>query len=536
VLGGGGGLAGGPRLVARWRSADLGAELVKVRERWDRLTSQVQVKTPDQTMDLMLNGWLVYQAVASRLWARAGFYQASGAYGFRDQLQDVMGLATVDAALTREQLLRAASRQFVEGDVQHWWLPETGQGIRTRISDDRVWLAYVTLHYLDVTDDAAVLDETVPFVAGPLLEPGQVESFFTPQTAPDAASFYEHCARGLDGALAAGAHGAPLMGSGDWNDGMNRVGVQGRGESVWLGWFLLATLPRFAELAESRGDAARAAAWRDRAASLREALEREAWDGDWYRRAWFDDGTPLGSAANEECRIDSIAQSWGVLSGGADPDRAARAMAALERELVRPEENIALVFTPPFDGGRADPGYVRAYPPGVRENGGQYTHAAVWATMAFAALGEGDKAAALFWILNPVNHARTRSDAYRYRVEPYVVAADIYSGPGRTGRGGWTWYTGSAAWLQRAGVESILGLRARADYLEIDPCVPRSWPRFEAVLKRGQARYEVSVFNPSAVSRGVVAATIDGRPAEGRPVRAPFIDDGQVHKIEVTLG
>jgi cyclic beta-1,2-glucan synthetase len=523
-------------LVRRYRAADLDQTFREVTGLWDAMLGAVRVKTPDRSMDLMLNGWLLYQTLAARLWGRAGFYQASGAYGFRDQLQDVMALTWSGSGAAREQLLRAAARQYPEGDVQHWWLPNTGQGVRTRISDDRAWLPHVAAHYLDTTADVAVLDEQIPFIEGPPLEPGEAESFTQPVVGAELASLYEHCARALDVSLTQGPHGLPLMGAGDWNDGMNRVGAGGKGESVWLAWFLIDNLKRFAPVAEARGDVARAAAWRQHAEALREAVEREAWDGDWYRRAWFDDGTPLGSAANEECRIDSIAQSWSVLSGAGAGDRAARAMAAVDRELILPQDGLALLLTPPFDRTAHDPGYIKGYPPGVRENGGQYTHAALWATMAFAALGDGDKASALFWILNPINHARTRSDMHRYRVEPYVVAADVYSVAGQVGRGGWTWYTGSAAWMQRTGLESILGLRRRGDSLEIDPCIPKSWPGFEIDLRVGAAHYDIVVTNPQSVSRGVITATLDGEALQGMPPRAPLLDDARRHRLEVTLG
>jgi len=523
-------------LVRHYRSADLDAVQAEVAAFWDGVLGAVHVRTPDRAMDIMLNGWLLYQSLACRVWARAAFYQASGAYGFRDQLQDGMALAASAPALTREHLLRAAARQFPEGDVQHWWLPHSGQGVRTRISDDRAWLAYTVAQYVAATGDAAVLDEAVPFLEGQDLKPDQHDAFFLPTVSGRVAPLFEHCALALDASLAVGRHGLPLMGTGDWNDGMNRVGEGGQGESVWLGWFLHAAIEAFAPLAEAPGDLARAAAWRAHAAGLQASLEQEAWDGDWYLRAFFDDGTPLGSAASEECRIDSIAQSWAVLSGAAAPGRADQAMAALRRDLIRPADKLALLFTPPFDRTPLDPGYIKGYPPGVRENGGQYTHAAMWSVLALAKRGEGGKAAGLFALLNPIGHSSSPADMQRYKVEPYVAAADVYAAPPHVGRGGWTWYTGSAGWMQRAGIEGILGVRVQAGVLYLDPCIPKDWPGFEVLLRHGSARYRIKVENPDGVERGIAAATLDGSAATERPLHLHLVDDGALHQVGVRLG
>ena len=523
-------------LVAKYRTADLDAVFAAVKSQWDDILGAVQVKTPDRSMDIMLNRWLLYQTLACRVWARSAFYQASGAYGFRDQLQDVMALAASKPALARDQILRAAGRQFVAGDVQHWWLPPSGQGVRTKVADDRVWLPFTLVHYIEVTNDIGILDETIPFLDGPVLQPGDDESYFLPTISEERCSLYEHCARALDLSLSVGDHGLPLIGSGDWNDGMNRVGQAGRGESVWLGWFLYTTLLSFAQLAQDRGEQSRAATWRHHAAELRESLEREGWDGSWYRRGYFDDGTPLGSASSLECRIDSIAQSWGVISGAANPIRAAAAMAAVDEYLVRKEDGLVLLFTPPFDKTLPDPGYIKGYPPGIRENGGQYTHGAIWSLIAFAMLGDGDRAGELFSLLNPINHANTRANMQRYKVEPYVACADVYSMPPHVGRGGWTWYTGSAGWMYRAGLEWILGFRLRGKALVIEPCIPRAWKGFELSFKYHSARYEIAVENPRGVSRGVTRVELDGEALTEATARIGLVDDGVIHRVRIVLG
>ena len=522
-------------LLTRYRAVSLDEALRQVTGFWDETLCAVQISTPEPAMDILLNRWILYQTLSCRVWARAAFYQAGGAYGFRDQLQDVMAVRIAKRDITRDHLLRAAGRQFAEGDVQHWWHPPSGRGVRTRISDDSLWLPYAISQFVEATGDMSVLDENVPFLEGDVLAEGQKVAYFQPRISETKATVFEHCARALDRSLTVGSHGLPLMGTGDWNDGMDRVGEEGKGESVWLAWFLHSVLSDFAKIAAVRGEHKRAESWRLHVSALKAAIEREAWDGEWYRRAYFDDGTPLGSAQNEECRIDSIAQSWGVISGAAEPGRAARAMEAVERFLVRPRDSLVLLLTPPFDRTPKNPGYIKAYVPGIRENGGQYTHAAAWATLAFARQGNGEKAEALFRMLNPINHAITRASVQRYKVEPFVVAGDVYSESPHVGRGGWTWYTGSAGWLYRVAIESMLGFHLCGMALNIDPCIPRNWPRFSIEFRYHSAVYKITVENPSSVTRGVALMKIDGKLQAGS-VAIGLVDDGAEHNVLVVLG
>jgi cyclic beta-1,2-glucan synthetase len=518
-------------LLSRYETtAQVMAALDETRRFWHTRLDVLQFRTPVLSVDLLLNRWLLYQSLCCRMWARSAFYQSGGAFGFRDQLQDSMAMFYCAPHLAREHILLSASRQFPEGDVQHWWHVETGSGVRTLCSDDLVWLPFVVARYVEVTGDTGILDEQVPFIDGPLLEPGEHEKLFAASVSNETASLWEHCRRALDHSLGVGGHGLPLMGNGDWNDGMNLVGAGGKGESVWLAWFLCATLKLFAPLSQAR-DAAIAASWRARIDVLSKAVEESSWDGEWYLRAFFDNGVPLGSKTSPEAKIDSLPQSWAVISEAADPNRARQAMESAERMLVREKDRLVLLFTPPFENSEPNPGYIMGYPPGIRENGGQYTHGSLWMALAWARLQDGNRAVRLLQLMNPIEYSRDPEHSARYQTEPYVVAADVYAAPDKVGRGGWTWYTGSAGWMYRIWVEEVLGFRLRGETLTIDPVLPADWPGFDMTYRYRSSVYEIAVKKSREVQ--AVTAEEDGRLLPDAVIR--LVDDGKTRHISIKL-
>jgi cyclic beta-1,2-glucan synthetase len=503
-------------------------KLVEVKNFWKDLLHRIQVKTPDKTMDIMLNGWLMYQTLSCRYWSRTAFYQSGGAIGFRDQLQDVMSIGYLDSKYTKEQILHSASRQFVEGDVQHWWHPVVNSGIRTRFSDDLLWLPYVTIDYIKTTGDYSILDEVVGYLEDEPLREGEDERYKISPASEKSGTIYEHCIKTIEISLKFGSHNIPLMGSGDWNDGMSTVGNEGKGESVWLGWFLYSILDNFKEICTYKKDDEKATKYEEMKNFIGENLEKNAWDGGWYRRAYFDDGTPLGSMENDECQIDSLSQSWAVISGAGRRSRVEEAMEALERHLVREDKGIVLLLTPAFNNSKLEPGYIKGYVPGVRENGGQYTHAATWVVLAMAKLGYGHKAWKTYHMINPINHAKSHLEYERYKVEPYVMTADVYLTEGHEGRGGWSWYTGASGWMYRVGIEGILGLKMRGSKgFSVEPAIPDEWKGFQIYYRKADCKYNIEI------KRGERKETyIDGKLLEDGII--PYLEAGE-HAVEVVI-
>ncbi|MDD2190083.1 MAG: glucoamylase family protein [Eubacteriales bacterium] len=522
-------------LAAAFRNTEKAKEsLMEVKEFWQEKLQTIQVNTPDPSMNIMMNGWLLYQTISCRLWSRSAFYQAGGAFGFRDQLQDCLSAAVVWPEIAEKQILKHAAHQFIEGDVLHWWHEPAGKGTRTRISDDYLWLPYVTAEYIRITGDFEVLNRQIPFLEGDILKGYENERYFQPGITKETASLYAHCIRAVENALKFGERGLPLIGGGDWNDGMNTVGNGGKGESVWLGWFLYSTLQKFIPICRCMKDDTRAEKYEILGNTVTDAIEKNCWDGNWYVRAFFDDGEPLGSVRKKECKIDSLTQSWAVISGKGDIERAVIAMNSIEDYLVMHEEGLIKLLTPPFNDGDSEPGYIKGYVPGVRENGGQYTHAAAWVIMAFAMLGNGDKAGELFRLVNPINHTRTDRECSIYKTEPYAVPADVYAVHPHTGRGGWTWYTGSANWIYKAGLENILGFRKYADKLIIDPCIPKKWKEYILKYNYIKTTYNIKVINPDMVCRGVASITVDGKVLNGNEIELK--NDKKRHDVEVLMG
>jgi len=518
-------------MINQYLSEDAArSELANVHSHWHRMLDKIVVSTPDPAVNLLANGWLLYQTIACRLMARSGYYQSGGAFGFRDQLQDTLALNHAAPERLREQILLCASRQFVEGDVQHWWHPPLGNGVRTRCSDDYLWLPLSICHYVKTTGDIGLLDHRLAYLEGRELQPGEESAYEQPIISALEETLWQHGVKAIRHGLRFGQHGLPLMGAGDWNDGMNLVGLEGKGESVWLGFFLYDVLQQFAQLAEQIHDDEIAAMCRKEAEKLQINLEAAAWDGAWYRRGYFDSGEALGSQSAKECQIDAIAQSWAVLSGAGSAERCAQAMQALDSRLVDNEAGLIKLLTPPFNGNWPNPGYIQGYLPGVRENGGQYTHGAIWAVMAFARSGNIERAWQLWSLINPINHGLTTDAIERYKVEPYVMTADIYSVAPHTGRGGWSWYTGSAGWAYRLIIETLLGIQRHGDSITVHPLLPCDWPYVSMVYRHGSSDYQINAQR----GEGEYQVMLDGVSQSGNTI--PLIDDGQRHVVEINLG
>ena len=509
------------------------SKLNETKEYWYELLNRVHVKTPIESINIMLNGWAAYQSITSRLWAKSGYYQSGGAIGFRDQLQDTLGLKYLNSDFMKKQILNAAKHQFIEGDVEHWWHEETGRGIRTRFSDDLLWLPYVVCEYVEFTGNYSILDIEIPYLNGEPLEEENDEKYDKYVESEVKESLYNHCIRAIEKSLNFGDNGLPKIGSGDWNDGMNTVGNKKKGESVWLGFFLYNVLDRFIKIIKQKEDVSLIEKYEKIKENLKESLNENGWDGRWFKRAFMDDGEPIGSMENEECRIDSISQSWGVISGAAENIKQYTAMESLESYLVDKENGLIKLLDPPFEKSKIEPGYIKAYLPGVRENGGQYTHAAMWAISAFAKLGLGDKAAKYFTMINPIEHSKTKDAAKKYKVEPYVIPADIYEAKGLEGRGGWTWYTGSASWFCKVGLEDILGLNIENEILRIKPCISKDWKEYSIRYKYKNTIYNIKVQNPNNKNTGVEKFILNGREIEKKEIK--LLDDGSVNEIEIIM-
>jgi cellobiose phosphorylase len=503
------------------------------------MLTKIRITTPDKSLDIMVNGWLMYQNLSSRMWARTAFYQSGGAFGFRDQLQDVTAVMYLDSKICRDQILLHAKKQFLEGDVLHWWHPPTGRGIRSKITDDRLWLPYVLEFYLKSTGDESILHEKVTYISSKALDPFEHEAYLHPTVLEQEGTLYEHCCKAIDVSLKFGIHGLPLIGGGDWNDGMNRVGENGKGESVWLGFFIYYVLTRFEKICRKMDDTSRADNYLTVAEDLKQRLNNEGWDGKWYLRAFYDDGTPLGSSENEECRIDAISQAWSIFSGVASQERSKLVLRAIEEHLISEKDKFIRLLTPPFDKTEKDPGYIKGYIPGVRENGGQYTHAALWTIKAFAEMGMGEKAVHYLNMINPINHSFDLASAKKYKVEPFVVAADVYGESLLTGKGGWTWYTGSAGWMYRVALESVLGLQFEGDSILLEPAISENWKGYSVELRLDdeETSYQIKIDNPNGLQSGLLEGTIDGESVqfENSPAIVPLKKDKHKHVIELKI-